>query len=43
MGVWAEEMQTGIYRMDDQENSTVAQGTLQYVLINQDGKEYKKE
>lgn len=42
LGVWAEEMQTGIYRMDDQENSTVLRGTLQYVLINQDGKEYKR-
>ena len=44
LGVWDQQMQTGIYRMDKQQVLLYSTGNyIQYPVINHNGKEYEKE
>ena len=44
LGIWGEQMQTIIQKMDKQQGPTVYTGNyIQYPVINHNGKEYEKE
>ena len=44
LGVWGQQMQTIIHRMDEQPSPMYSTGNyIQYSIINHDGKEYEKE
>ena len=44
LGVWDQQMQTGIYRMDNNKVLLYSTGNhIQHPVINHNGKEYEKE
>ena len=44
LGVWDQQIQTIIYRMDTRQDRTYSTGnSIQYPVINHNGKEYEKE
>ena len=43
LGVWDQQIQTTIYKIDKQQGTTITGNYIQYPVINHNGKEYEKE